>query len=114
MGEIARRIFTKKEQHFRNEDTDVEENELSDEGYDGGCDDMYDHNVYDDVDNDDDDDDDDELDEFEDLVLYSEMEDYIEYYKQFVEPMHAKYGSRFTHTTYSLTVFPISPTSTNI
>ena len=82
----------KKEQKFRNEDTEDEENELSDEGYDDGCDDTYDLSVYDDVE---DDDDDDELDEFEDFVLYNEMEDYIEYYKQFVEPMHAKYGSQF-------------------
>ena len=28
-------------------------------------------------------------------MLYSEMEDYFKYYEQYVEPMHAKYGSRF-------------------
>ena len=78
----------KKEQKFRNEDTDDEE--LSDEGYN----DDYDLSVYDEFNNDDDDDDD-ELDEFEDLVLYNEMEEYIQYYQQFVEPMHQKYGSRF-------------------
>ena len=83
----------KKEHNFRNEDTDDEESELSDEGYnDGGCDDAYDLSVYDEFNNDDDDDD--ELDEFEDLVLYNEMEEYIQYYQQFVEPMHQKYGSR--------------------
>ena len=77
-------FLQKKEQDFKNEETDDEE--LSDEGYN---DDVYDEF------NNHDDDDDEEIDEFEDLVLYSEMEEYIQYYEQFVEPMHKKYGSRF-------------------
>ena len=78
-------FLQKKEQDFKNEETDDED--LSDEGYSD--------DVYDEFNNhSDDDDDDEEIDEFEDMVLYSEMEEYIQYYEQFVVPMYKKYGSR--------------------
>ena len=81
--------YLQKENKFRNEETDEEELEFNDDegydgGYDGGCDEKDYILPYDDE----------KLNEFEDMVLYSEMEDYIAHYEQYIKPLHVKFGSR--------------------